>query len=270
MKLIYYLFIFFFSIFMNFFSFQWNSYEIRMNSVSAQTELEKRMEILYKEQKNFLDEYFWSKEAFEEHYKKNYNWAIDDVKSNAYMFNLRKNKAENDKKINESNTSSWSDNSKSESESKFNVNDFVWVWDDDFVLNMLFWTSDKAVLEKSWFLPNQSSDFYQFMLNIYWWLFTFFVIVWSIIIIYFIFFIIQNWWKVFWKNKDRVKFWKFEDYFIAFIIVIVILYWWIRLYMLILQSWMKSIEDDLNSIWVETTNIEIINKELYDITWLWK
>lgn len=217
------------------------------------------MNKFYEQNKESVDKVFESKDEFEQFYKNNYNYSISkdwiDVNRNilikAEEIN-NKNKKEENEKNNAQSWNSWSNSS----ETWRHIKNILAEWDSNFVLEMLFWTSDQNVLEKAWILPSRNSWFHKTVLNIYNALFNFFVFVWWMLIILFIYHLIIDWKSLF-KKWEWWRRWKFEDIIIWFIVVVVVIYWWIRLYIMILVSWMNDIKEDLNTIWIDTDKIQI-------------
>lgn len=228
--------------------------------------LDKKKEEIYLKHKNTIDESKVSKELFSKHFDQYYNftsstWDFDDK---YYERKLMEFLAEEKKKTLNDWQNWWTQNQNNNSwwwsawnwNSEFNKFRTIFVDEDsEFILKSLFWTSDYNKLVRSWILPlkNQNPKTFDFMISLYWYLFWFFVVVWSSLICIFIFFLIQNHKWVLWQNKDQWKYKKFEDMLIWFIIVVVVLFWWIRLYINILTWWMKAFEEDIQSIWIDTS-----------------
>lgn len=239
----------FFVIFLLFFS-------ININYSKASSIIDERMNNVYELNKTYLNEVFKSKEEFELHFKTNYLSNNDDSIWTKYMRDLKVNNSNSkneEKKDNSGSNNWWNNNNKNNSNS--------WKWfivneSSDVIFQTMFWTSDISELQRWWILPDSSSKMYDTVVSFYWYLFAFFIIVWAFIIIWFIFYIISSWNDLFkkWWNKSKL-----EDFAIWFIIVVVVLFWWFRLYLKILNSAMRDIEQDAWWIWIETVDVDFFN-----------
>lgn len=249
--------LFFFILSSSIFNVYWNS-ELR--------------EKIFNDNKEVINYLFSSKWEYERHFNENFKVWVDD---NVWLSYTRKLKElEIEKRTNEKKEQllkEWKTEDGEpieEKSNKWNIfNNIQWNWEDSsFMLESLFWTSDHKELQRAWFLPSRDSIFYDYVVWLYWLLFSFFVMIWWFVIIAFIFFIIRDWKWIFTRNRDQWKFWKFEEYIISFIVIIVIMFWWIRLYMKILHSWVEDFKTDLNSIWLDIdVNSDEINWWLKEI-----